>query len=69
MRESGNCALVTKSWRCAEKITDLSSVVKLEGFSLFEWNVRRFASPPVAGITKTSKLPYLSDANAILFPS
>jgi len=40
--------------------------VKLVGRSFDECRVRRVAAPPVAGITNTSKLPYRSDAKAIL---
>jgi hypothetical protein len=49
--------------------TAVSFAVKLLGTSRAELKVSRFASPPEAGITNTSKVPYLSDANAMTRPS
>jgi hypothetical protein len=53
----GNITLVAASVRADEKMTCLPSGVKSLGRSVDEWNVRRMASPPVAGIVKMSKLP------------
>jgi hypothetical protein len=39
------------------------------GTSRVECQVSRLASPPVAGMTNTSKLPYLSEAKATDWPS
>ncbi len=65
----GNCAWVARSCRAALNSTALSSAVKLLGTSRVEWNVSRVASPPVAGMTNTSKLPYRSEAKATDVPS
>ena len=43
--------------RAAPKTTALSSPVKVYGYSAAEWNVSRRASPPSAGMTKTSTFP------------
>src|SRR5438045_687033 len=53
----------------AVKSTALPSGVKLVGVSSAEWSVSRFAWPPSAGITYTSRLPLRSEANAIFEPS
>ena len=54
---AGNCTLLAASRRAEENSTALPSGVKLAGTSSAVWNVRRVASPPVDGMTKTSKLP------------
>ena len=49
---------------------DILSVRRnVEGISPVEWVVSRWAVPPSAGITNTSKLPYLSLAKVICLPS
>ena len=53
----------------AEKRIYLPSGVNADGVSPVELVVRRWAAPPLAGITNTSKLPYRSLANAICLPS
>ena len=61
----GNKALCDGSWMDAEKRMYFPSGVKAEGSSDEEWVVSLCAVPPVAGITKISKLPLRSLAKAI----
>jgi len=52
--------------RFEEKSTALPSGVKLDGFSSCEYQVRRFASPPVAGTAKMFIGPKRSAAKAMV---
>ena len=69
MAEVGKRALLAGSWMEAENKIYFPSGVNVEGISPVEWVVSRWAVPPSAGITNTSKLPYLSLAKAICLPS
>ena len=69
MAEVGKRALLAGSWMDAENKIYFPSGVNVEGISPVEWVVSRWAVPPSAGITNTSKLPYLSLAKAICLPS